>query len=93
MGTAIHAGRGLYQRAAWLYEQKQPFDMEASMAKLFSEEMVVEVAEKALRLHGGIGYTKAPARGKDSSATAAPSILKKAQRKFKKLVISRELLK
>ncbi|MBI5591769.1 MAG: acyl-CoA dehydrogenase family protein [Deltaproteobacteria bacterium] len=59
MATAINAGRGLYQKAAWLYEQKIPFDMEASMAKLFTEEMVVDVAEKALRLHGGVGYTKA----------------------------------
>ena len=59
MATAICAGRGLYQKAAWLYEQGQPFDMEASMAKLFTEEMVVEVAEKALRLHGGVGYTQA----------------------------------
>ncbi len=59
MATAINAGRGLYQKAAWLYEQNQPFDMEAAMAKLHTEEMVVEVAEKALRLHGGLGYTKA----------------------------------
>jgi alkylation response protein AidB-like acyl-CoA dehydrogenase len=59
MATAINAGRGLYQKAAWMYEQGLPFDMEASMAKLFTEEMVVDVAEKALRIHGGLGYTKA----------------------------------
>lgn len=59
MATSIHAGRGLYQKAAWMYEQDLPFDMEASMAKLFTEEMVVEVAEKALRMNGGVGYTKA----------------------------------
>ncbi|MEJ2157344.1 MAG: acyl-CoA dehydrogenase family protein [Desulfobacteraceae bacterium] len=59
MATGIAAGRGLYQKAAWLYEQGKPYAMEASMAKLFTEEMVVEVAEKALRLHGGIGYTQA----------------------------------
>ncbi len=59
MATSISAGRGLYQKAAWLYEQGLPFDKEASMAKLFTEEMVVEVAEKALRMHGGVGYTKA----------------------------------
>jgi alkylation response protein AidB-like acyl-CoA dehydrogenase len=59
MATAIHAGRGLYQKGAWLYEQGLPFDMEASMAKLFTEEMVMDVAEKALRMHGGLGYTKA----------------------------------
>ncbi|MCF8106698.1 MAG: acyl-CoA dehydrogenase family protein [Desulfohalobiaceae bacterium] len=58
MATSINAGRGLYQKAAWLYEQNRPYDMEASMAKLFTEEMVVEVAEKALRMHGGFGYTK-----------------------------------
>jgi len=29
------------------------------MAKLHTEERVVRTAEKALRIHGGVGYTEA----------------------------------
>ncbi len=58
MGTDIAAGRLLYQKAAWMYEQGMDIDLEASMAKLHTEEMVVRVAEKALRIHGGVGYTQ-----------------------------------
>jgi alkylation response protein AidB-like acyl-CoA dehydrogenase len=59
MGTDIAAARLLYQKAAWMYDQGMTFDMEASMAKLHAEEMVTRVSEKALRLHGGVGYTQA----------------------------------
>ena len=33
--------------------------MFSSMAKLYAEEMVIRTAEKALRIHGGVGYTEA----------------------------------
>jgi alkylation response protein AidB-like acyl-CoA dehydrogenase len=92
MATAINAGRGLYQKAAWLYGQGQPFDMEASMAKLFTEEMVVEVAEKALRMHGGLGYTKAlPIERFFRDCRSFH--FEEGTSEIQKLVISRELLK
>jgi len=92
MATAINAGRGLYQKAAWLYETGQPFDMEASMAKLFTEEMVVEVAEKALRMHGGVGYTKAlPVERFFRDCRSFH--FEEGTAEIQKLVISRELLK
>ncbi len=58
MGTQVYAARLLYQKAAWMYEKGLKFDLEASMAKVFSEEMIVDVSEKALRIHGGVGYTQ-----------------------------------
>jgi alkylation response protein AidB-like acyl-CoA dehydrogenase len=58
MGTDISAARLLYQKAAWMFDQGMPFDTEASMAKLFGEETVTQVSEKALRIHGGVGYTQ-----------------------------------
>lgn len=91
MATAINAGRGLYQKAAWLYEQNLPFDMEASMAKLFTEEMVVDVAEKALRIHGGLGYTKAlPVERFFRDCRSFH--FEEGTAEIQKLVISRELL-
>lgn len=92
MATAISAGRGLYQKAAWLYENHQPFDKEAAMAKLFTEEMVVEVAEKALRMHGGLGYTKAlPVERFFRDCRSFH--FEEGTAEIQKLVISRELLK
>ncbi|MHB8763715.1 MAG: acyl-CoA dehydrogenase family protein [Deferrisomatales bacterium] len=92
MATAVHAGRGLYQKAAWLYEQGLPFDMEASMAKVFTEEMVVEVAEKALRMFGGVGYTKAlPIERFFRDCRSFH--FEEGTSEIQKLVIARELLK
>jgi len=59
MGTQIKAARLMAYEAAWRCDHGLPFDMEASMAKVTAEEMIVDVAEKALRIHGGVGYTQA----------------------------------
>ena len=62
------------------------------MAKLFTEEMVVEVAEKALRLHGGVGYTKAlPVERFFRDCRSFH--FEEGTAEIQKLVISRELLK
>ena len=59
MATEIEATRLLYRKAAWMFDQRLPMVTEASMAKLFSEQMVIRVAEMALRIHGGVGFTEA----------------------------------
>ena len=92
MGTDIAAGRLLYQKAAWMYDQGIPFDMEASMAKLFTEEMVTRVSEKALRLHGGVGYTEEyPIERMFRDCRSFH--FEEGTAEIQKLVISRELLK
>ena len=66
--------------------------MEASMAKLFTEEMVVDVAEKALRMFGGRGYTNAlPIERFFRVCRLFP--FEEGTAEIQKLVISRELLK
>jgi alkylation response protein AidB-like acyl-CoA dehydrogenase len=59
MGTEIQAARLLAYEAAWKFDQGQDIVMEAAMAKLFAEQVVTRVSEMALRIHGGIGYTRA----------------------------------
>jgi alkylation response protein AidB-like acyl-CoA dehydrogenase len=59
MGTEIQAARLLAYEAAWKFDQEQDIVTEAAMAKLFAEQVVIRVSEMALRIHGGIGYTKA----------------------------------
>ncbi len=59
MGTEIQAARLLAYEAAWKFDQGQDIVMEAAMAKLFAEQVITRVSEMALRIHGGIGYTRA----------------------------------
>jgi acyl-CoA dehydrogenase len=59
MGTEIQAARLLAYEAAWKFDVGQDIVKEAAMAKLFAEQVVTRVSEMALRIHGGIGYTKA----------------------------------
>lgn len=59
MGTEIQAARLLAYEAAWKFDQGQDIVKEAAMAKLFAEQVVTGVSEMALRIHGGIGYTRA----------------------------------
>lgn len=59
MGTEIQAARLMAYEAAWKFDQGQDIVTEAAMAKLFAEQVVTRVSELALRMHGGIGYTKA----------------------------------
>jgi short/branched chain acyl-CoA dehydrogenase len=57
MATEIEAGRALVYKAAWLKDQGRPFAKEAAMAKLYTGELSHRVANWALQIHGGYGYT------------------------------------
>lgn len=64
MSTAVEAGRMLVWRAALVKEAhhrgEATFDewtLAVSLAKLFTAEMCVEVAEEAVQIHGANGYT------------------------------------
>jgi acyl-CoA dehydrogenase len=59
MGTEIQAARLLAYEAAWKFDQGMDIVKEAAMAKLFAEQVLTRVSEMALRMHGGIGYTRA----------------------------------
>ena len=59
MGTEIQAARLLSYEAAWKFDQGLDIIKEAAMAKLFAEQVATRVSEMALRIHGGIGYTRA----------------------------------
>jgi len=59
MATEIEAARLLAYRAAWKFDQGQDIVSDAAMAKLFAEQVLTRVSELALRIHGGVGYTRA----------------------------------
>jgi len=55
--TEIEVARTMLYKAAWLKEQKRPYNKEAAMAKMFATEMAERVCRNAIQIHGGYGYS------------------------------------
>ena len=55
----IRACRWLIWEAAWKCDAGEHFVQEASIAKLFSSEVLNRVVDRAIQIHGGYGVTKA----------------------------------
>jgi alkylation response protein AidB-like acyl-CoA dehydrogenase len=58
MATQIDAARLLTMRSAVFKDAGKSTTLESSMAKVFASETAVKVAEEAVQIHGGYGYTK-----------------------------------
>jgi alkylation response protein AidB-like acyl-CoA dehydrogenase len=58
MATEIEAARLLTFQAAQLKQAGKKSTKESSMAKLFSSEVAVRVANEAVQIHGGYGFIK-----------------------------------
>jgi alkylation response protein AidB-like acyl-CoA dehydrogenase len=59
MATDIYALRGMIFDATAKWDSGRRIPAEASMSKLFGLEAVGRVTDRALLVHGGIGYTRA----------------------------------
>lgn len=58
MATELDAARLLVHRAALLKDKGVRHSPESAMAKLYASEMASRVANKALQIFGGMGYSK-----------------------------------
>ncbi len=58
MATEIEASRFLTYHAAWCADQGKPYSKEAAMAKLFASETAARQTNRAVQVHGGIGFIK-----------------------------------
>jgi alkylation response protein AidB-like acyl-CoA dehydrogenase len=58
MGTTLEAAKLMLYSAAQKKSSGERSDLEAGMAKLFASEACHEIVTKALRVHGGYGYSK-----------------------------------
>ena len=57
MATSLHAARLLVLDAARQLDAGKRADLAAGMAKLFASEAAMDIALKAVRIHGGYGYS------------------------------------
>lgn len=91
MAVKIRAARSLTWKAAALCDAGQPFTKEASMAKLFSTDIAMEVTLDALQVFGGYGYLEEypmARRVRDAKACQIYEGTNQVQR----LVIAREVV-
>ncbi len=58
MATELDAARLMVYRAASLYDEGLPYGTESAMAKLHASEVAGRNVDKAVQIHGGIGYFK-----------------------------------
>jgi butyryl-CoA dehydrogenase len=58
MSTEIDAGRLLVYRACAMKDAGKPYTAEAAKAKLYCSRLAVRVADMAVQIHGGYGYSK-----------------------------------
>lgn len=56
MAVEIEALRSFTYRVAWMVDEGKKVIKEAAMLKLYGSEVYNRVADKALQVHGGIGY-------------------------------------
>ncbi|MEK3765332.1 MULTISPECIES: acyl-CoA dehydrogenase family protein [unclassified Solibacillus] len=58
MAMDIETLRAFTYRVAWMVDQDMNVIKEAAMAKLLGSEIYNRIADKAVQIHGGIGYMK-----------------------------------
>lgn len=58
MATEIEASELLLHKAAFLKNQGRKMTKLSAMSKMFASEVCVRVANEAVQIHGGYGYTK-----------------------------------
>jgi acyl-CoA dehydrogenase len=55
--VALHAARLMVYHAAWNYDRGKDVRHETAMVKLFCSEMVGQVVDRAIQIHGAMGLT------------------------------------
>lgn len=58
MATEIEASELLLHKAAFLKNAGKPMTTHGAMSKMYASEVCVRVANEAVQIHGGYGYTK-----------------------------------
>lgn len=92
MATKIEAAELLLNQAAYLKNNKKNLTKQSAMAKMYASEIACQVANEAVQIFGGYGYTKDFPVEK-FYRDAKLCTIGEGTTEIQKLVISREILK
>ncbi|PXY43228.1 acyl-CoA dehydrogenase family protein [Flavobacterium hydrophilum] len=92
MATEIEASELLLHKAAFFKQRHKPVTTMGAMAKMYASEACVKIANEAIQIHGGYGYTKDFPVEK-FYRDAKLCTIGEGTTEIQKLVISRNLLK
>jgi alkylation response protein AidB-like acyl-CoA dehydrogenase len=92
MATKIEAAELLLYQAAYLKNNKKNLTKESAMAKMYASEIACQIANEAVQIFGGYGYTKDFPVEK-FYRDAKLCTIGEGTTEIQKLVISREILK
>lgn len=92
MATEIEAAELLLHKAAYYKNNKIPMTKIGAMSKMYASEICVKIANDAVQIHGGYGYTKDYPVEK-FYRDAKLCTIGEGTTEIQKLVISRQILK
>ena len=92
MATEIEASELLLHKAAFLKNEGRPMTKLSAMSKMYASEVCVKIANEAVQIHGGYGYTKDFPVEK-FYRDAKLCTIGEGTTEIQKLVISRNILK
>jgi len=58
MASKIYPMESIVYRCAYDYDQGKDISVDAAIVKLYASEAMAEVADKALQIHGGMGFSR-----------------------------------
>jgi acyl-CoA dehydrogenase len=90
--TEIYVMESLILRSAWLCDTGAPFTRESAMTKLFASEALDRVVDRAVQIHGGMGYS-AEYKVEQLYRDARVTRIYEGTSEIQRLVIARDVLK
>ena len=91
MSTELDAARLMVYRAASLYDEGLPYGVASAKAKLYASEVAGRNVNKAVQIHGGIGYFK-PTPVERMYRDQRVTEIYEGTSEIQRLVISRDLI-
>ena len=92
MATELYAMKNMVYETAWRLDQGSRSRARAAMVKLFCTEAIGRIADRAVQIHGGMGYMKeAPIEGIYREVRAMR--IYEGTSEIQRLIISRDVLK
>ena len=88
----LYALESMLYRAAWLCDTGQPFGRESAMVKLFGSEALDRIVDRAVQIHGGMGYS-AEFKIEQLYRDARVTRIYEGTSEIQRIVIARDVLK